>query len=97
LKSSASASAVEGRRPKGPFLGLVNPQGPTCKVLAVQGLYGLGGIFLRLELNKGETPLATGCSVKRHVDIGNWPYGAEELDQIFARDVKTQISGKNFS
>ena len=62
------------------------------RVVATVALVGC-----RIGHDDVEAPLPTGCSVYRHTNVSNRSYGAEELDQIFVRDVNPQLPGKNFS
>ena len=93
----SSATAVGGKRALGFGLCFVHSQGPTGQLLSVEGLDSLCGVVFAFELDESESAHTTGHLVEGHHHVLNRTDGAESLEQLFARQVETQITSKHFA
>lgn len=95
--SVSTATAAGGKRAWGFGLCFVHPQWPTGQLLSVEGFDSLGGVVVAFELDESESAHTTGHLVEGHHDVLNWTDGAEGLEQLFSRQVETQITSKHFA
>lgn len=76
-------------------LGLVDPQGATHQLGALQGIDGLGLQLGIDELDKGETTLTAGVPLEREGTIRHLTKRREELDHILLLGAEGKIANKN--